>query len=63
MILVVVMGQNIDASVFGVVTSCPLPHDSEDCGFNIQHTEDLASKQGSTMIIAIWTMLLTITTQ
>lgn len=56
------MAQNINTSVFCVVTPCPLPHAPEDCGFNIQHTENLASKKGSTMVMAIWTMLLTITT-
>jgi hypothetical protein len=44
MITVVVMAQNINAYVFCVVMPCPLPHASEDCGFNIQLTENLASK-------------------
>jgi hypothetical protein len=61
MIIVVVMAQHINTSVFCVVAPCPLPHASEDCGFIIQHTENLTSKKGNTMIIAIWTML-TITT-
>jgi hypothetical protein len=62
MITVVVMAQYIIATVFCVVTPCSLPHASEDCGFNVQLTENLASKQGSTILIAIWSMLLTIAT-
>jgi len=62
MMIVVVMAQNINTSMFCVVTPCPQPHASVDCGFIIHHTENLASQKRSTVIIAIWTMLLTITT-
>jgi len=61
MIIVAVMAQNINTSVFCVVTPCRLPHASVDCGFTIHHTENLASQKSNTMIIAIWTILLTFT--